>query len=278
MAIVKYLNPRNDVAFKRLFAKENNKDTILKHFLNDVISRENKQPITKITLLNPSFDPDTAYKKQSILDILCEEEDGTKYIVEMQVAKISGFEKRAQYYASKVYASQPNIGDSYDQLKKVIFLAITEYNIFPNKSDYKSVHNILDTKTHENDLQDFTFIFVSLPKFKKTIDELHSIEDKWYYFFKHANDPEDMHTLIKNSDEVIKRAYKELEAHNWTNQELLNYEAVEKINRDAISREKYVYYEGRKEGREEGEKKGREKGIKKVEKQVEKKAEKKKKL
>ena len=54
----------------------------------------------------------------------------------------------------------------------------------------------------------------------KTFDELESYEHKWCYFFKHADDTEDMHELIENSDEVIKKAYHELEAHNWTNEEL----------------------------------------------------------
>ena len=61
---------------------------------------------------------------------------------------------------------------------------------------------------------------MELPKFKKEIDELKSHEDRWCYFFKHANDPEDIGGLIDSSDEVIKKAYNQLEAHNWTNEEL----------------------------------------------------------
>ena len=60
------------------------------------------------------------------------------------------------------------------------------------------------------------FTFLELKKFNKTFDELKSYEEKWCYFFKHADNPEDMHELIENSDEVIKKAYHELEAHNWT--------------------------------------------------------------
>ena len=35
-----------------------------------------------------------------------------QYIVEMQVAQTAGFEKRAQYYASKAYSSQLFEGDA----------------------------------------------------------------------------------------------------------------------------------------------------------------------
>jgi predicted transposase/invertase (TIGR01784 family) len=267
MAIVKYLNPRNDIAFKKIFGTEKNKD-ILIHFLNDVIERKDKKEITKVRLLNPMQHPEIIGKKQSVVDVLCEEEDGTQYIVEMQVAKVAGFEKRAQYYAAKAYASQPDSGETYDHLKEVIFLAITEYLMFPNKEDYKSVHVILDKKTQEQDLKDFSFTFMELPKFKKEIDELKSHEDRWCYFFKHANDPEDIGGLIDSSDEVIKKAYNQLEAHNWTNEELRAYEASEKQAKDAKSREVFVQQEARQEGIAEGIKKGIaegvEEGIKKV--------------
>jgi predicted transposase/invertase (TIGR01784 family) len=267
MAIVKYLNPRNDIAFKKIFGTEKNKD-ILIHFLNDVIEKENKKEITNVRLLNPVQHPEVIGKKQSVVDVLCEEEDGTQYIVEMQVAKVGGFEKRAQYYAAKAYASQPESGETYDHLKEVIFLAITEYDMFKDKDGYKSVHVILDNKTHKRDLKDFSFTFIELPKFKKGRDELRNYEDKWCYFFKHADDPEDMHELIKNSDEVIKKAYTELEAHNWTNEELRAYEASEKISKDAKAREQYIKQEALEKGMKKGMEKGREEGMKQREKQI----------
>ena len=74
--------------------------------------------------------------------------------------------------------------------------------------------------------------------------------------------------LRPSSDEVIKKAYNQLEAHNWTNEELRAYEASEKQAKDAKSREVLVRQEGIAEGREEGIKKGKaegyEEGIKKV--------------
>jgi predicted transposase/invertase (TIGR01784 family) len=274
MTITKYLNPRNDIAFKKIFGTEKNKD-ILIHFLNDVIERENKREITNVTLLNPMQHPEIIGKKQSVVDVLCEEEDGTQYIVEMQVAKVAGFEKRAQYYAAKAYASQPEEGDVYTHLKEVIFLAITEYEMFPQKKGYKSVHVTLDKKTYERDLKDFSFTFLELKKFNKKFEDLNTYEEKWCYFFKHANDPDDIGELLKNSDEIITKAYHELEAHNWTKEELRAYEASEKISKDARAREQYLEQmakekeetalkKGREEGMEKGREEGMEKGIKKV--------------
>ena len=61
--------------------------------------------------------------------------------VEMQVAPTKGFQKRAQYYAAKAYSRQLNSGQNedgrYQNLKEVIFIAIADCIIFPDKSEYK---------------------------------------------------------------------------------------------------------------------------------------------
>ncbi len=167
----KFLDPKNDFAFKRIFGTEKNKD-ILIHFLNDIIEFEEGVHIQDVTFLKPIQDPEIRAKKTSVVDILCEDDKGNRYVVEMQVAKEKGFEKRAQYYASKAYISQMNKNGKFHALKGVIFVAITDFIMFPRKKDYKSDHIILDKKSYENDLKDFSFTFLELPKFHKKIDEL----------------------------------------------------------------------------------------------------------
>ncbi|WCR59056.1 MAG: hypothetical protein PG978_000470 [Wolbachia endosymbiont of Ctenocephalides felis wCfeF] len=80
------------------------------------------------------MDPEIASDKQSIVDVLCRDENGVQVIVEMQVAKTKGFEKRAQYYAAKAYSRQANKGDQYEDLKEIIFIAIADCILFPDKS------------------------------------------------------------------------------------------------------------------------------------------------
>ncbi|MGL5029487.1 MAG: Rpn family recombination-promoting nuclease/putative transposase, partial [Wolbachia pipientis] len=188
MALSKFLDVRNDVAFKKIFGTEKNKD-ILIHFLNDIIGFTGKNQIKDIEFLSTIQDPDIAAKKQSIVDVLCRDEDGMQVIVEMQVAKTKGFEKRAQYYAAKAYSRQADKGDQYQDLKEIIFIAIADCILFPDKSEYKSKHTIRDEDTNEHDLKDFYFIFIELPKFPKTKeDQLSNIVEKWIYFFKYADE------------------------------------------------------------------------------------------
>ena len=229
MVASKFLNPKNDVAFRRIFGTEKNKD-ILIHFINDVLGLSGDDIIKEVKFLSPIQEPDIAAKKQSVIDVLCSNEKGERIIVEMQVSPQRGFEKRALYYASKAYFRQLNRGKDIDgqyaNLKRVIFIAISDYIIFKNKAAFKSDHIILDKATHENDLKDFYFAFLELPKFKADdIDKLSNMLEKWCYYFKHAEETseEDLQKII-GSDVVIKRAYDEINQFNWTEQELEIYE------------------------------------------------------
>ncbi len=110
--------------------------------------------------MNSVQSPEIEARKESIVDVLFRDQRGTKYVVEMQVAKVPGFEKRAQFYAAKTYCTHFTAGAPYADLKQVVFLAITSCVVFPKKKSYKSDHTILDNKTIEHDPTDFYFIFV----------------------------------------------------------------------------------------------------------------------
>ena len=233
MSIKKFLDPKNDFAFKRIFGTEKNQD-ILIHFINDMLNFKGKDQIKTASFIKTAQDPEIASKKQSLIDVLCVDELGRQYIVEMQVVRTPGFEKRAQYYAAKAYSRQLNQGEKYTQLKEIIFLAITNFVMFPDKIAYKSDHVILDKETYSHDLKDFYFSFLELPKFKKPIHALESIVEKWAYFFKHAEETheKDLEKII-GSDPVIERAYEELNRFSWSEVELNTYEQEEKRERDA---------------------------------------------
>ncbi|MBV2146377.1 MAG: Rpn family recombination-promoting nuclease/putative transposase [Wolbachia endosymbiont of Pissodes strobi] len=262
MALSKFLDPKNDISFKRIFGTEKNKD-ILIHFLNDILGFTSKSAIKDIEFLSTIQDPDIASKKQSIVDVLCRDENGLQVIVEMQVAKTKGFEKRAQYYAAKAYSRQADKGDQYHDLKEIIFIAIADCILFPDKSEYKSKHTIRDENTNEHDLKDFYFIFIELPKFPKTKeDQLSSIVEKWVYFFRYADETseEELERII-GSDLIIKRAYEELNRFNWSEKEFIAYEQEIKRIRDeqAVLAQKLddATHKGRQEGIQIGHQKGK---------------------
>jgi len=260
MAVSKFLDPKNDVAFKKIFGSEKNKG-ILIHFINDIMGFSGGDQIQNVTFLSPVQDPEIAYKKQSIVDVLCSAENGTKIIVEMQVSPSKGFEKRAQYYAAKAYSRQLAQGQAengiYANLKEVIFIAISDYNIFPQKSEYLSHHVILDKITYEHDLKDFSFSFIELPKFQiDKIENLKTIIEKWCYFFKYAakTSEADLKRII-GSDLVIEHAYEALNQFNWNETELIAYEQEIKRIMDNKAADDYI-----RDKRQEIENKAREEG------------------
>ena len=251
----KYLNPRNDIAFKKIFGSEKNKNILLA-LLNSVLKQQLQGEIKDATFLQRAQDPETAVKKSSVVDLKCEDDAGNMYIIEMQVANNTQYKERAQYYASKAYVSQAKKGGAYFGLKKVIFLAFTNYTVFPKKASHKSDHQILDVVTLENDFDKLCFTIVDLVKFdaqnKKALSDL-SLEEKFYYFLRHADEitPENLEAITKD-EPIIKQAFDALNITYFTDEEYQLYEALEKKEWDWRTANAQAALD---KGREEGAKK-----------------------
>lgn len=261
----KFLNPRNDLAFKKIFGSEKNKD-ILIHFLNDILGRS--VPIQDVTFLKTVQDPEIAPLRVSIIDVMCEDENKNRFIIEMQLSHEKGFDRRALYYAARAYCSQRTTKKQYKDLKDVYFLAITDFSPFPKKKTWLSKIGLKDLETNEHDIEAIQLLFMQLPLFKKTKKDLKKMtpREKWAYFFKYADETteEDLRNLV-GKDLIIKRAYEELDRFSWSEKELNNYESVEmkKAADEAIKEAAYEKGEakGREEGLQEGREEGREEGL-----------------
>ena len=103
----------------------------------------------------------------------------------------------------------------------MIFLAIADFEIFPENKKWLSEHKILDNVSYVNQLQDFHFIFIELPKFDKNIDQLLNLKEKWIYFFKHAHHStlKEMEHLI-GEDTIIKRVLQAIDQTSCSEEEL----------------------------------------------------------
>ena len=130
---MKFVDPKNDLAFKKIFGNENKKE-ILISFLNSVLDFTNEKTIVEVTLNNPYQLPDIKELKETILDIKATNKNGDKFIVEMQKKDLSNFAKRSLYYTSKAYVSQIDRGEEIINLKKVYYIAILNFNMFENKN------------------------------------------------------------------------------------------------------------------------------------------------
>lgn len=212
---MKFVDVKNDVAFRKIFGNENKK-VILISFLNAILGLENQDRIKDVVLLNPFQLPRIAGEKSSIIDVKATDEKGASFIVEMQVAEPAGFDKRVLYYTSKNYAGQIKIGEEYPKLRPVYFIGVLDFKYFLNQN-YLSSHLIIDEDTGECVFKDMKFRFIELPKFKKKVTELSNIIDKWIFFIKNADSVEVMPDNV--DDEGLKEAYEAAAQHNWTREE-----------------------------------------------------------
>ena len=184
--------------------------------MNSILQLKEPKNITNVELLPTEQFPRIETAKRSILDVKCTDQRNHQYIVEMQNEKLANFTKRSQFYVANAYVSQLGKGVDYIKLNPVVLLAIIDDTLFPKKKGYISHHHTLDIKTHEKDLEDLSYAFVELPKFKKKEEELKTAEDQWLYLFRNA---QKMNDIPKNIPEEIKEAYKALEEFNWTSEE-----------------------------------------------------------
>lgn len=159
----KYADPLNDVAFFKLFGDEKNKD-ILIHFINSVLKRKH---VKDVEYLPGNSDLYVRYMRQSIIDVLCTDEDGSKYIVQIRNSnrKEEFEEKKAICYASKTYGDEMEKGGKYSDLKEVILIAICNYVVFPNEKDYIS-HHKFEYIIEDHKLRDFSIVYIELPKYQ----------------------------------------------------------------------------------------------------------------
>ncbi|MBF0178021.1 MAG: Rpn family recombination-promoting nuclease/putative transposase, partial [Magnetococcales bacterium] len=95
---MKFIDPRIDFAFKKIFGSEDTKD-ILISFLESLLGLAEDRRIAHLTILDPFLAPRIKDLKYSVLDVRCTDHRGVSYIVEMQVQKVDAFLKRIQYNA-----------------------------------------------------------------------------------------------------------------------------------------------------------------------------------
>lgn len=219
---MKFVDIKNDVAFRKIFGNENRKEVLIS-FLNAVLLLEKDNKIVNVDILTPYQLPALKGGKVTIVDVKAKDQNQKTYIVEMQVAEVEGFDKRVLYYASKSYSAQIERGDQYENLNPIFFIGILDFEITQNPS-YLNRHKIVDIETNENFIKDIEFNFIELPKFNKTAQELTTIVDQWVYFIKNAENLEVVPDNIK--DEGLKFAYQEADKHNWTKEELEAYDYV----------------------------------------------------
>ena len=250
-----FINPKTDFAFKKIFGSITSKD-ILISFLNAMLY-QGKDTIADLEILDSYQAPKIKGMKDSFLDVKAVLNDRSTVIIEMQVLNVVGFEKRVLYNAAKAYSIQLGVGDDYTLLNPVIALTITDFEMFPHSSKVISTFALREKEDMTSYSDDIELVFVELPKFKKSLEVLDSLSDKWIYFLSNANKLETVPTSMEQ-EPAINHAFQVAQQSQLTRDELETLEQQAKILHDYQNSLAYAKQKAREEGKKEGKKEGKE--------------------
>ena len=204
----RYLDPTNDVTFKKLFSNE----ARLKDFLNQVLAPK-WGTIEKLDFISQEELPATHEGKRSLVDVKCRNEKGEIFIVEMQNRPEQAFLNRVQFYASQSLAAQMIKGGDHSQMMPVVLLALTGRSVFGPEIPCISYHWTVEQATGSHLLRSIAYVFIELPKFTKKRDACTTFQDEWLYFFSQWYRTKQPPNL---KDPLVREAYDTIERCNWT--------------------------------------------------------------
>ena len=247
----KYINPYTDFGFKKLFGSEMNKDLLIS-FLNALFNNSERE-IEDVQYLNGENLGDGYGDRRSVFDVYCMTKDGSRFIVEMQKAEQEYFKDRSVYYATTPIRQQAVKGKWDYHLENVYTIGILNFE-FP-KNEYPA-----DSYRHEIKLKDvednhvfydkLTFVYLEMPKFNKTEDELETMFDKWMFVLQN------LYRLLERpkalQDRVFKKLFEQAEIAKYSEAERWEYEASQKEYWDNYSVVKTAERKGEIKGLQQG--------------------------
>lgn len=242
----RYISPLTDFGFKRLFGTEPNK-AILIDFLNVVLPQHHT--ISDLSFRNSENLGNTALDRKAIFDIYCQSKSGERFIVEIQKAKQNFFKDRSIYYATFPIQEQAKPGPWNFQLSAVYTVGILDFIFDDHKEDDTLLHTVqLKDENCQVFYDKLTFIYLELPKFQKTIDQLESHFDKWLFLLRHLPDLDDPPAAFQ--EDPFMRLFEVAEIANFSIAEQDAYEDSLKYYRDLNNVVNTSRQEGVEEGRE----------------------------
>jgi len=239
-----FLDVKTDYAFKKVFGSVDSKDKLIS-FLNAIVYDKSLVKIKDLSIVDPYNIPMLKGMKDTFVDVKAVLDDNTKVIIEMQVLYHTSFEKRILYNMAKNYSAQLNKSEDYHLLNPIIALSIVDFIMFEDTNKIITNFKLLEKEEFINYSDDIELIFVELPKFNKTINELKNIKEEWIYFLKNAGSLE---YIPKNLNDTIKDALNVANEANLTKEEL---EAQHK-RKEFISIQKLAIKKAKDDGVKEG--------------------------
>ena len=161
--MAKYLDPKADVTFKKVFGEHKN---LVMSLLNALLPLDPGKQVESIEYLPSELVSETPLGKNTIVDVRCEETGGRKFIVEMQMEWRANFKQRVLLNASKAYIKQLPRGNDYNLLQPVYSLNLVNETFEPDMEEYYHYYRLVHYLHSDKVLEGLHLVLVELPKFK----------------------------------------------------------------------------------------------------------------
>ncbi|WP_195476995.1 Rpn family recombination-promoting nuclease/putative transposase [Bacteroides finegoldii] len=247
---MRYLDPKADLTFKRVFGEH---PDLVMSLLNALLPISEEEEITDIEYLPAEMVPDNPLRKNSIVDVRCKDKKGRQFIVEMQMIWSPEFKQRVLFNASKAYVRQISVGEEYELLQPVYSLNLVNEIFEPELEGYYHHYRMIHVENTDKVINGLELIFVELPKFNPHTYSEKKMQVLWLRYLTEINErtrevpPE----LLANPE--VKKAVTALEESAFTEAQLLGYEKFW----DIISVEKTLYNSAERKGMAAGLAKGK---------------------
>jgi predicted transposase/invertase (TIGR01784 family) len=260
------ISPRVDIAFKKIFGVEENKDLLIS-LINSIVSKDDQ--VEDVTLLNPYNPQNFKNDKLSILDIKAKGCNGRRFNIEIQISDEADYDKRALYYWAKLYTEQLKTSQGYAGLSKAIGIHILNFTSIPESRNYHNVFHITEKESGLAHFKDLELHTIELNKFSGNVNggisdivgKVKNSLDMWLAFLT-RNDFLKVDQLPEElNNDNIKKALTVLNVMNFSEQERDFYEDHLKWLMIEESTLKKMEAQGVAQGRTEGLAEGKAEGI-----------------
>ena len=207
----KYLNPKADLTFKKVFGEHKH---LVISLLNAILPLEDGNRVESIEYWPADKIPErTEVEKYSIVDVCCKDSRQREFIVEMQMSWTESFKKRVLLNASKAYVAQSHKGMVYEDLQPVYALNFVNDVFQHDVADYYHYYHLVHDKYTDKVIDGLHLIFIELPKFKPATFAGRRMQVLWLRFLTEIDETtrEAPAELLENAEvsealEIVERA------------------------------------------------------------------------
>ncbi|MDI9337358.1 MAG: Rpn family recombination-promoting nuclease/putative transposase [Alphaproteobacteria bacterium] len=259
-----FISPFTDFGFKKLFGEDASKPMLIS-FLNSILPKNNQ--IKSLEFKNVEQIGDIKYEPKAVFDIFCLGTRNERFIIELQRAPQDYYKDRTLFYSALVIKNQGVVVDWDFNLDPVYCIAILNFN-FKDHEASQAKHEVkhvicLKNQFNERFYEKYFLIYLEMPNFTLSLDELRTTEDKWLYFIKNLDKLEDIPSIFKD-DDLFTEAFRKANYSNLTPKERDEYEESVKVYRDLKNVINKAFSDGEKMGIQKGKLEGKQIGIQKT--------------